>query len=51
MDCKGASGGDKFVAMVSAKAEVDLRLSDYTPRTKLRVAARAKPGWRDPEAE
>ena len=30
---------DKFVAMVSAKAEVDLRLSDYTPRTQLKVPA------------
>lgn len=27
---------DKFVAMVSATAEVDLRLSDYTPRPQLK---------------
>lgn len=28
---------DKFVAMATAKAEVDLRLSDYEPRTQLKV--------------
>jgi predicted TIM-barrel fold metal-dependent hydrolase len=32
---------DKFVAMVSAKAEVDLRLSDFAPRSQLKVAAHA----------
>ena len=32
---------DKFVAMVSAKAEVDLRLSDYAPRSQLKVATHA----------
>lgn len=30
---------DKFVALVSAKAEVDLRLSDYTPRSELKAPA------------
>lgn len=30
---------DKFVAMVSAKAEVDLRLTDFAPRSQLKVAA------------
>ncbi|HEV2135364.1 MAG TPA: amidohydrolase family protein [Terracidiphilus sp.] len=30
---------DKFVAMVSAKASVDLRLSDFAPRSQLMVAA------------
>ncbi len=29
---------DKFVAMVKARAEVDLRLSDFAPRTELKVA-------------
>ena len=29
---------DKFVALMTAKAEVDLRLSDFTPRSGLRVA-------------
>lgn len=28
---------DKFVAMVSAKAEVDLRLSDFAPRSQLKT--------------
>lgn len=32
---------DKFVAMVSAKAEVDLRLSDFAPRSQLKVASHA----------
>ncbi|MGA7339450.1 MAG: amidohydrolase family protein [Terracidiphilus sp.] len=32
---------DKFVAMVSAKAEVGLRLSEYAPRTQLKVPAHA----------
>jgi predicted TIM-barrel fold metal-dependent hydrolase len=32
---------DKFVAMVSAKAEVDLRLSDFAPRAQLKVPAHA----------
>jgi predicted TIM-barrel fold metal-dependent hydrolase len=30
---------DKFVAMVTAKAEVDLRLSEFTPRSQLKTAA------------
>lgn len=38
--CPGnATQHDKFVAMVSARAEVDLRLSDYTPRSELKVPA------------
>ncbi len=36
-----ANREDKFVAMVSAKAEVNLRLSDYAPRSQLKVAAHA----------
>ncbi len=39
MESIGTSQQDKFVAMVSAKAEVDLRLSDYTPRSALKVDA------------
>jgi len=39
MSREEANKDDKFVAMVSAKAEVDLRLSDYTPRSELKVAA------------
>ena len=31
------SSEDKFVAMVSAKAEVDLRLSDFAPRSQLKT--------------
>ena len=31
--------GDKFIAMVSAKAETDLRLSDFAPRPALVVPA------------
>jgi len=38
---ESANVEDKFVAMVSAKAEVDLRLSDYTPRSELKVGAHA----------
>ncbi len=30
---------DRFVAMVNARAEVNLRLSDFAPRTELKVAA------------
>lgn len=30
---------DKFVALVTAKAEVDLRLSDYAPRSELKTPA------------
>ena len=30
---------DKFVAMATAKVEVDLRLSDYVPRSQLKVAS------------
>jgi hypothetical protein len=41
MSSAGGNREDKFVAMVSAKAEVDLRLSDYTPRTQLKVPAHA----------
>lgn len=32
---------DKFVALVSAKAEVGLRLSDFAPRSQLKVACHA----------
>jgi len=39
MSREEANKDDKFVAMVSAKAEVDLRLSDYTPRSELKVAS------------
>ncbi|MGB6687390.1 MAG: amidohydrolase family protein [Terracidiphilus sp.] len=34
------AGKDKFVAMVSAKADVDLRLSDFHPRSELIVPDR-----------
>lgn len=37
MGHKQAEQQDKFVAMVQAKAEVDLRLSDFEPRSQLRV--------------
>jgi predicted TIM-barrel fold metal-dependent hydrolase len=37
MSFDDANHEDKFVAMVSAKVEVDLRLSDYAPRTQLKV--------------
>ncbi len=33
-----SKSSDKFVALMTAKAEVDLRLSDFTPRSGLRVA-------------
>ncbi|MFZ1939449.1 MAG: amidohydrolase family protein [Terracidiphilus sp.] len=39
MCSENADVEDKFVAMVSAKAEVNLRLSDYTPRSELKVEA------------
>ena len=39
MSTQDANQEDKFVAMVSAKAEVDLRLSDYAPRPELKVPA------------
>jgi predicted TIM-barrel fold metal-dependent hydrolase len=39
MSCGDEHCEDKFVAMVSAKVEVDLRLSDYAPRTKLKLVA------------
>jgi predicted TIM-barrel fold metal-dependent hydrolase len=39
MSCKDDNHEDKFLAMVSAKVDSDLRLSDYAPRTKLRVVA------------
>jgi predicted TIM-barrel fold metal-dependent hydrolase len=38
MSYDDANQPDPFVAMVSSKAEVDLRLSDYEPRTQLKVA-------------
>ena len=38
MSIEETNKDDKFVAMVSAKAEVDLRLSDFTPRSELKVA-------------
>lgn len=41
MSCEDGYRDDKFVAMVSAKAEVDLRLCDYAPRTQLKVPAHA----------
>lgn len=34
---RDACCGDKFTAMVTAKAEVDLRLSDYEPRSELKI--------------
>lgn len=39
---------DKFVAMVSAKAEVDLRLSDFQPVSELRTPEHSieQPGFR-----
>lgn len=38
---------DKFVAMMSARAEVDLRLSEFAPRSRLKVAKHAveRPRW------
>jgi hypothetical protein len=39
MCCEGKDVEDKFVATVSAKAEVNLRLSEYTPRSELKVEA------------
>ena len=41
MSSEGSQQNDKFVAMVSAKAEVDLRLSDFAPRSELKVPAHA----------
>jgi predicted TIM-barrel fold metal-dependent hydrolase len=41
MGGKDANHEDKFIAMVSAKVDVDLRLSDFAPRPKLKVAAHA----------
>lgn len=38
MCSQDASSEDRFVAMVSAKAEVDLRLSDYAPHSQLKTA-------------
>jgi len=38
MCSESANREDPFVAMVSAKAEVNLRLSDYQPRSQLKVA-------------
>lgn len=37
MDAERAAREDKFVAMVNAKKDVDLRLSDYAPRSVLKV--------------
>jgi predicted TIM-barrel fold metal-dependent hydrolase len=34
----GSGTQDKFVAMVTAKADVDLKLSDFVPRSSLRLA-------------
>jgi hypothetical protein len=39
MCSESASTEDKFVAMVNAKAEVDLRLSDYAPHSELKGEA------------
>lgn len=39
MSCDKANLEDKFVAMQTAKIEVDLRLSDYAPRFQLKVPA------------
>ena len=39
MSGKDENREDRFVSMVSAKVDVDLRLSDYEPCSKLRVAA------------
>ena len=39
MSGKDGNHEDKFVSMVSAKVDVDLRLSDYAPCSKLKVAA------------
>ena len=39
MSCEGANHDDKFVGVVSAKARVDLRLSDYEPRAQLKLVA------------
>ncbi len=39
MSSENGNPEDMFVAMVSARAEVDLRLSDYAPRTQLKVPA------------
>jgi predicted TIM-barrel fold metal-dependent hydrolase len=39
MSSPEASNLGKFAAMVAAKAEVDLRLSSYAPRSELKVAA------------
>ena len=33
---------DKFVDLMNAKAEVDLRLSDFHPRTALKTAVRCR---------
>lgn len=41
MSCNDAGREDRFVAMVSAKAEVDLRLSDYAPQSELKVRQHA----------
>jgi len=37
MCADSANGEDKFVAMVSAKAEVNLRLSDFKPHSQLKL--------------
>jgi predicted TIM-barrel fold metal-dependent hydrolase len=41
MNPQVAEREDKFLAMQTAKAEVDLLLSDYAPRSQLKVAAHA----------
>jgi predicted TIM-barrel fold metal-dependent hydrolase len=39
MCSEDANREDKFLALVSAKAEVDLHLSDFTPRSELKLPA------------
>jgi predicted TIM-barrel fold metal-dependent hydrolase len=39
MSGENSNSEDKFVAMQTARIAVDLRLSDYAPRTQLKVAA------------
>jgi predicted TIM-barrel fold metal-dependent hydrolase len=41
MSRDNANRADKFVAMQTAKIEVDLRLSDYAPRSQLKIPAHA----------
>jgi predicted TIM-barrel fold metal-dependent hydrolase len=39
MGSKDAISEDRFVALVTAKAEVNLRISDFTPRSQLKLTA------------